>query len=60
MAGDVHGGGQKRVCMMGVGGGMRGRSRARVQKRRPLKRAVRILLECILVLNEGVLFLFGK
>ena len=49
----------KRVCMMGWGV-MRSRGRTWVQERRPLKRAVRILLECSHVLNEGVLFPFEK
>ena len=42
-----------RGCGIGVhGGGMHGRGRAR-QERRPLQLTVRILLECILVINSS-------
>ena len=43
------------TCMVGgacMAGGMRGRGCAYVQERRPLKRAVHILLEYILVSND--------
>ena len=55
--GDVCGGGMcgSGTCMVGgacMAGGMRGRLCAYVQERRPFKRAVRILLECILVSND--------
>ena len=43
------------VCVVGacMGGGMHGRGQA-LQERRPLQRMVRILLECLLVVNINV------